>query len=512
MKKIVSLLLFLALIFTLAGCVFAQPESGKTPYIQDGYWYIDGTNTGVKAEGVDGTNGKDGQNGTNGKDGINGADGKDGIDGADGKTPYIQDGYWYIDGVNTGVLVNGNDESSKDDIIYTKNPDSWVRQHISADGMISQPGVTTYDRSQIMYSTTFDGPVELIPNGNIFFGFVIYDENGGFKERIAWYTKADGPQIFNDVNPFNVVIAAGELDSSISVEDMLERFTLRKISQNEINEQEKTDSIQSQLDYLNFIQSCDISEKIVHFSCDDTYACLYDLIQNQNIYTSIFENSFFASLKTCHDATGACFTLNTFNTITTVPDYDISNVPSKFQEEFQANKSWLRFAFHAENETTNYASATDALESYNKFVDAIYKLTGDYDCIDRIARLHFFSGSLENILSMKDADYGIIGLLTADDERISYYLSNEQSEIARLKGKYLDLENKLLFIKTLNRKSETAKQELDSNPLYRKTTEIFWHEQENLEYTMTWITSMAQYCNNLGYIHGFLCDIYKPIE
>ena len=86
---------------------------------------------------------------------------------------------------------------------------------------------------------------------------------------------------------------------------------------------------------------------------------------------------------------------------------------------------------------------------YSKFtVDAIYKLTGDYDCIDRIARLHFFSGSLENILSMKDADYGIIGLLTADDERISYYLSNEQSEIARLKGKYLDLENKLLFIKT----------------------------------------------------------------
>lgn len=35
-----------------------QGADGKTPYIQDGYWYIDGVNTNVKAEGV---NGKDGE-------------------------------------------------------------------------------------------------------------------------------------------------------------------------------------------------------------------------------------------------------------------------------------------------------------------------------------------------------------------------------------------------------------------------------------------------------------------
>lgn len=52
---------------------------GKTPYIQDGYWYIDGTNTNVRAEGVDGKNGTDGTNGTNGTDGTNGQDGEDGV-------------------------------------------------------------------------------------------------------------------------------------------------------------------------------------------------------------------------------------------------------------------------------------------------------------------------------------------------------------------------------------------------------------------------------------------------
>lgn len=34
---------------------------------------------------------------------------------------------------------------------------------------------------------------------------------------------------------------------------------------------------------VNFIQSCEIADKMVHFSCDDTYACLYDLILNDTI-------------------------------------------------------------------------------------------------------------------------------------------------------------------------------------------------------------------------------------
>lgn len=35
--------------------------------------------------------------------------GIDGVDGKDGYTPYIQDGFWYINGVNTGVKAEGTD-------------------------------------------------------------------------------------------------------------------------------------------------------------------------------------------------------------------------------------------------------------------------------------------------------------------------------------------------------------------------------------------------------------------
>ena len=268
----------------------------------------------------------------------------------------------------------------------------------------------------------------------------------------------------------------------------------------------------SKIDFLNFINSCDIADNMVHFYCDYTYACLYDLILNGANYTSVFENTFFSSLKKCHQETGACFTLMTFNTHTEVPGYDISNVPSKFQAEFQENKHWLRFAFHAEDDVTAYATASGIEESYSKFVNAIYALTGDYDCIDRITRLGFFSGSLNNVLKIKNAEYGIIGLLAADDTRTSYYLSKENSETVRLKGRFCDLDNKLLFFKTLNRNWYKAQEELQSNPQYHRITEFFWHEQEDPTTMRPWVTEAAKLCNSMGYIHGFPSDLYKPIE
>ena len=400
-------------------------------------------------------------------------------------------------------------------IIYTDDASKWIQQQMSSTGSIILPDNAGYDRSQIMYYTNFTNPVYLIPNGDIMYALITYDVSGNFKARSSWYTEGDGVICLSDENPFNILVATGET-SSLPVATVLNRFKLQNVDPASIEEevsQEAFSKMQSKINYLNYIQCCDIADKLVHFSCDDTYACLYDLIQNGSSYNSIFDNTFFASLKTCHEETGACFTLNTFNTETTVPDYDISNVPSTFQSEFQANKSWLRFAFHAEDEKTycNNITAEEALASYNKFVTAIYQLTGDYECIDPITRLGFFSSNLENALVFKNAEHGIIGLLSADDTRTSYYLTKKQSEIARLKGKYYDLDNELIFIKTLNRSYSTAKNELDSNPMYRKTTEFFWHEYEDDSAVRPWITTAAKYCNELGFIHGFPSDLYKSV-
>ena len=70
-------------------------------------------------DGKDGSNGADGKNGingTNGKDGVDGKDGADGLNGADGKdgnTPFIgENGNWWIGTNDTGVKAEGKDGSA----------------------------------------------------------------------------------------------------------------------------------------------------------------------------------------------------------------------------------------------------------------------------------------------------------------------------------------------------------------------------------------------------------------
>ena len=88
---------------------------GHSPVItigEDGYWYIDGVNAGVKAEGRDGLDGHDGADGRNGVDGRNGSDGRDGIDGRDG-----------VDGKDGASLLTGHGAPSDD---FGKQGDCYI--------------------------------------------------------------------------------------------------------------------------------------------------------------------------------------------------------------------------------------------------------------------------------------------------------------------------------------------------------------------------------------------------
>lgn len=109
---------------------------GKTPYIQDGYWYIDGVNTGVKAEGIDGEDGAPGQ------DGANGTDGKDGV------------------GISTITIDEDNDlviTLSDETVINLGN----VKGDKGEDGKDGQDGVNGKDGISIVKSEV-NGDGELV--------------------------------------------------------------------------------------------------------------------------------------------------------------------------------------------------------------------------------------------------------------------------------------------------------------------------------------------------------------
>lgn len=390
--------------------------------------------------------------------------------------------------------VSNELDAVKSDVYGTEYVATFTDGNISASGVVSDvPTEKGNCKSNLITSDKFDY-IEIIADDSKYYtGYCKY-KNGAFVSRVVWNTTH---RIDNDGH--DVIILFSSTTSGKTKEDVLSECSInivRNTITSRIEELEKKDD-GKKIKYISKVLCSDTGRNIVHFSVDDTWICIKDITDNQ--YASIFENSFLGALKNLHDTYGICVTLNTFNTISTDASYSISNVPTRYQSEFQANKSWLKFAFHAESEIENYNTASGISASYDTFVSAIYKLTGDYDCIDRFTRLGYFGGTLENVLSIKNKEYGIIGLLCADDTRVSYYLTTEQNNIVQKKGKYIDDENEIFMIKTITRSLDSAISEIENNLCYQKYVEIFMHEYEGLPS----FGSIAEWASQNGYVNAF---------
>lgn len=105
----------------------------------------------------------DGTPGKNGENGADGADGADGINGKDGNTPYIQDGYWYINGVNTNVKAQGVDG---------KNGENGIDGEDGADGV----GISKIEKTDT--NGKIDTYTITLTNGNKF-TFTVTNGNDG---------------------------------------------------------------------------------------------------------------------------------------------------------------------------------------------------------------------------------------------------------------------------------------------------------------------------------------------
>ena len=195
--------------------------------------------------------------------------------------------------------------------------------------------------------------------------------------------------------------------------------------------------------------------KYVHFSFDDVFTVNADIFNNQNIYTSIFQNPFFNFLKQLHDTYGAVFSLYCFHNNTTNTGFNLNSMPTKFSNEFQENLHWLKFGFHSASSNVSYGStfgtAVKGKTDYDLFVSGALKICNNVDIIDRMPRLHQFGGTIEATTAMRDTFCGPIGFLTADDNRDSYYLTTEQSTYINTHEKIYDNTNFLKFGKTETR-------------------------------------------------------------
>ena len=108
-------------------------------------------------------------------------------------------------------------------------------------------------------------------------------------------------------------------------------------------------------------------------------------------------------------------------------DFNLSQCPGKYKDEFIANSDWLKFGFRTLKGETSYETG-DISVDYAKTINELKRIVG-LDSIDNVIRLQSFQGAKEGVSKLLSLDEEpVIGLLTADDSRKSYYLNNDENK------------------------------------------------------------------------------------
>lgn len=278
---------------------------------------------------------------------------------------------------------------------------------------------------------------------------------------------------FDDLNIQNEInIKLDEMANSGKLAEIINNEIFEelnnKISQNTISIQELNQDIQQS----NYIKS----GLSIHLSIDDVESCLKNLENNE--YNSLFDEPYFAMLKDLHEKYNACFSLyvytESFNAIT----------KTSYREDFIKNSNWLKIGYHSTNASTNFANDTyiTAKQKYNTFVENVLRICGTNRVIDRVPRFANYVAPLYMIDGTADANCGVIGLLDADDDRVSY--NHNQNIINFMKNhyEYFDNISQLFFIKTNLRIENSTNLQNDLLEILKTTNgtnrniEIFTHE------------------------------------
>lgn len=185
--------------------------------------------------------------------------------------------------------------------------------------------------------------------------------------------------------------------------------------------------------------------KYMHISFDDVSHSLLRL-KNEG-YKSLYEEPFFAWLKSLHDAYGAKFSIYVHVDI-------LLQVPDSYKEEFAAAKDWLKIGLHAEDKSSSYAGLNyeTGVTVWNRFAENVLRITGTYDSIDRMPKLENSAGSREVLRGMKEADlnseykYGAIGFVANSGDTSTYYLDATTWNTLHTDDFYIDKENDVPFL------------------------------------------------------------------
>lgn len=174
---------------------------------------------------------------------------------------------------------------------------------------------------------------------------------------------------------------------------------------------------------------------MIHFSVDDTIAIFENLTKGE--YTSCFEEPTLLFLKKLNEQYGLKVSLYCF--FESNSGFCLSEATSKFKDEFKENNHWLRFGFHAFNRESKYDDyeAEKFILEAEKVYDNLYRIVSS-DAVVYDVRLGFAKGNINCIKAFKNKYSLFQTLYGVDDNRIEYYLSQEENDILLDNGTFYE--------------------------------------------------------------------------
>lgn len=158
--------------------------------------------------------------------------------------------------------------------------------------------------------------------------------------------------------------------------------------------------------------------KKAYFYIDDTIWVLRDITKQKP--KSIFDNEFMKMLKTAHDKYGLKVQLNLFFRTSSFyenEEFSLSDMTDAYKEEFSANSSWIKFAFHAKEEFPDFphinATYKDIYDLFKSIEKEVFRFAGEAS-FSYVVCPHWLPVSKEGIRALKDCGVKIVDTTKGD--------------------------------------------------------------------------------------------------
>lgn len=186
---------------------------------------------------------------------------------------------------------------------------------------------------------------------------------------------------------------------------------------------------------------------------DDVIWSLENIWRNQNVYTSIFDDPFFALYRDLHEKYGTPVHMHIYYR-NEDGSFDLSMFPDKYRKDFQANWHWLKLSFHSLTDEPArpylHASYEQVLREGQLVCNEIRRFTGIQE-VPRVTSQHWCECPPEVCHAFRDLGYDCMdGYFRYDRHGVpvaSFYFDNDMVDHLADRDFWVSHSDDVLYVK-----------------------------------------------------------------